>query len=237
VKLPRFGLLLACLVYVPLAGAVSLGQIDNFEDGTLMGWSMGVGRSGSPVTNVPTGGPAGADDNFLRVFSTGNASTGFPRLTAFNDDARWLGNYVTANVTAIRMDLRNFGATELSIRIALRDSTGAAAPTALSKTAVVLPVGGGWTTAMFSLANADLIFEDGASSSDPSLNPLMSPVDLRIFHAATAVYPGAPIAGTLGIDNVQAIPEPAVIVQMIAGLALLIAWIGYRRGRSREEIR
>ena len=43
--------------------AVIAGQNDNFEDGTLQGWSSGAGYD-----NIATGGPAGAGDNYLTVY-------------------------------------------------------------------------------------------------------------------------------------------------------------------------
>ena len=48
-------------------GAIGPGQTDTFEDGTLLGWDMGP-PAPSP-TNEATGGPAGMDDNFLRITS------------------------------------------------------------------------------------------------------------------------------------------------------------------------
>ena len=44
------------------ANAVTLGQIDDFEDGSTQLWSEG-GRSPKPPTNVASGGPGEADDN------------------------------------------------------------------------------------------------------------------------------------------------------------------------------
>lgn len=218
------GLLLIAFLHAGYASAVSVGQIDTFEDGTIMGWTMGPNRTGSPVSNVASGGPGGAGDNFLQVVS---GSNGFPRLTVFNDDARWLGDYVAANITAITMDLRNLGATDVSIRIALRGGLGSFAMTALSNAAVQLPAGGAWTKARFSVQPADLIFEDGATAS-----LLSNPVDLRIFHAVNGAYPGGVITASLGIDNVQAVPEPGLAVQLIAGTALVCGWAALRRRRS-----
>src|SRR6187402_2819642 len=95
------------------ARAIVPGQIDTFEDGTLMGWANGVPEY---LTNV-TGGPGGPGDHYLRLIADGVGQGG--RLTTFNIN-QWLGNYIAASVTAIALDLRNEGATSLSIRLAFK---------------------------------------------------------------------------------------------------------------------
>ena len=54
-------LLLAVCFLQPTVGstAVTLGQIDDFQDGTLQGWL--VGFVGVPPVNFADGGPDGAD--------------------------------------------------------------------------------------------------------------------------------------------------------------------------------
>ena len=49
-------LLFAALFFARPANALVQGQIDNFEDGTTMGWSNGV--PGALVNIVPAGRPA-----------------------------------------------------------------------------------------------------------------------------------------------------------------------------------
>ena len=66
------------------ARAVSVGQIDDFEDGTLQGWMMGANNiTATHMTNITVGGPAGVDDNFLQVVSHEAEATGGGRLTLF----------------------------------------------------------------------------------------------------------------------------------------------------------
>ncbi|MEO6435672.1 MAG: hypothetical protein ABIP55_07905, partial [Tepidisphaeraceae bacterium] len=66
--------------------AISAGQVDTFQDGTLAGWKNG-GAQPAP-TNVANGGPAGANDRFLQFTSTN-------RLAVFNETT-WSGNFNAA---------------------------------------------------------------------------------------------------------------------------------------------
>ena len=74
-----------------------------------------------PVTNISTGGPAGAGDHYIQLTADGSNSGG--KLTAFNRD-QWLGDYLAAGVTAIEVDLLNQSAVTLSIRLAFKNGPG-----------------------------------------------------------------------------------------------------------------
>jgi hypothetical protein len=78
-------LLVAMLIYPRLASPVTLGQIDTFEDGTTQNWLVGLlgAPHPAPPVNVPTGGPAGVDDNYLLLSAIGGVGAG-NRLTAIN---------------------------------------------------------------------------------------------------------------------------------------------------------
>ena len=73
------------LIGVLISGAalaIGAGQVDDFEDGTVQGWSEG-GPSPNPPVNIATGGPDGADDNYLRnAASGGGGSSGNTSLAA-----------------------------------------------------------------------------------------------------------------------------------------------------------
>jgi hypothetical protein len=150
-------------------------------------------------------------------------------MVFFNDDARWLGDYQAANITAIAMDLRNLSNSAMTIRIAFRDGTTSAAPTAISTLGLALPANSAWVHAVFPISAASLTLLNGATQAI-----LQSPVDLRILHAPGANYPGPFINATLGVDDIQAIPEPSTVVQLLAGLALVCGWIAVRHRSSRH---
>src|SRR5687768_4371857 len=106
-------------VVPPFAGAVTVGQIDTFQDGTTENWFAGGGPFGAvppvPPTNIPTGGPGGSTDRYLHIAATGGSGAG-SRLTAING-TQWTGNYLTAGVNAISIDVNNLGTTDLSLRL------------------------------------------------------------------------------------------------------------------------
>src|SRR6476620_10626219 len=65
-------------------------QLNDFETGTTQGWTNGGGAS--DPSNVTTGGPGGANDNFLRITARGGSGAG-SRLASFNRSSQWIGNY------------------------------------------------------------------------------------------------------------------------------------------------
>ena len=62
------------------AGAVVVGQLDTFADGTTGGWFAGGGPLGGtppvPPAVVGSGGPGGAGDAYLQLSSTGSMGPG-----------------------------------------------------------------------------------------------------------------------------------------------------------------
>jgi len=190
----------------------TLGQTDTFQDGTTDGWQ--TGRSGSP-RNVSTGGPAGAADAFLEMTSTGTGGPG-SKAIIFNH-AQWAGNYTSAGVTEIDMDLKNLGTTPLHMRLAFNQFGGG--PGYETINAVALPTGSGWQHAIFRIGSADLT----PLESPPSLATVLSNVaEVRILSAASPSLDGDIIATAIGIDNIKAVPEPMSGCVLVAAAPLLL---------------
>src|SRR5438132_13125182 len=101
----------AAFILPSIALGITLGQVDNFEDGTTQGWGDPAGNS----INIATGGPTGVNDNFLQVSS--GTFGGASKLITFNQ-SQWVGNYLSAGVSSISMDLKNLGSSTIPIRIA-----------------------------------------------------------------------------------------------------------------------
>jgi hypothetical protein len=195
------------------AWAISGSSFDNFEDGSVQGWVSGAANP-SPPTNVATGGPAGAGDNYLLITSNGLSGPG-SRLVGINA-SQWAGNYLSAGVDGITMDLRNFGSTDLSLRLALYGPGGLVSVT---NDVVNLSSSGAWTRASFSLTPSLL--------TGDALTVLAGVLDIRLFHGTTALFPGQIIAGNLGVDNISAVPEPGPAALLLAGLGG-VAWLRRR---------
>jgi hypothetical protein len=213
-----FGLILLFFVHLVLVGrtgAVVLGQVDTFEDGTTMGWANGVPGA---LVNIDTGGPAGVDDNFLQLTADGVGAGG--RLTTFNLQ-QWLGNYIGQGVTSIEIDLRNQGSVALSIRLAFKSQNQPNAPGYLSAP-ILLPIGSGWQHFSISLTAANLIPIGGPAPYATFFSSGLG--DARIIHEVGATtLNGDFIVGQVGIDNIRAVPEPTTVALVVGGMLFLTA--------------
>ena len=237
---PSFGsavLAAALSLALPSAiAAVSVGHVDDFEDGTTQGWTINLLGFGAPPLsaypiNVASGGPSGANDNYLLLTAVGGSGGG-RRLTAINVSAAWTGDFSAAGISGIRLQARNLGTTDLQLRLLLENPVGGpATDVAISDDPLPLPSGGGWTTLVFSLAVADLMTLQG------DVNALLGNVTaLRLFHSSQDAFPGEAIVAQLGVDNVTAlanggpppgVPEPAS--WLLTATALFGAWASRRR--------
>jgi hypothetical protein len=189
--------LAASLLVAAAAQAVTSGQTDTFEDGTTGNWTVGAIHP-APPQNVPDGGPAGAGDNYLFLTALGGNGPG-SRLAMINA-GQWAGDYLAAGVVRISMNVANFGATDLSLRLVFMDPV-AGPPTNVAITAAVpLLAGSGWQTAEFAVAPGDLIVLQG-----DAVALLGATTELRLFHGEASLYPGPPVVASLGVDNIMAL--------------------------------
>jgi hypothetical protein len=194
------------------ARAVVLGQIDTFESGTTLGWAAGLTQ---PIVN--TGGPSGESDNFLQLTADGSGSSG--KLTVFNR-AQWLGDYISQGITGIDLDLENLGATPLTIRLAFKSSTANGAPSYLSA-GFTLPADATWHHATFTLSAATMTALGSPAAFDTFCSSGIA--EMRIINEAGATNSnGDTVTSTLGVDNIQAVPEPNPTTLALLTLLLLL---------------
>jgi len=211
------GTVLAAIAGVFLATTVASAtpvaqQVNDFENGTTQSWTNGGGAP-DPV-NVNTGGPAGAADNFLRVNANGGSSAG-GRLAVYNRSTQWVGNYTTARITSVELDLKNLGTSPLVMRLGLQETGG----TRFASTVPFnLPADGLWHHATFGLASSDLT-RIGSTSYTTAVTRIN---ELRVIHSTAADFMGDPINSSVGIDNIRAVPEPALLGAAGAAALLLM---------------
>jgi hypothetical protein len=217
-------ILFGFMMFSRVALAITIGTTDTFT-GSLDNWQKGISNP-TYLSVVAGGGPAGAGDSYLQSVADGGGS--FGKLTVFNQN-QWDSDYLTDGVTSIRMNLLNSGTGPLQVRLGLRNSGGAGY---ISTNPFVLGTGSGWQTADFPVTEAALtpVGNPGSFSSF-----LSSGFALRILHAtSTANLNGSTVVGTLGVDNVTAVPEPsAVVLAGLSGIGLVAA--ARRLGRSRRS--
>lgn len=195
------------------ADPIPVGQVDDFQDGTLQHWEGGAAR-----TNIPTGGPAGDGDRYLRINSGGE------HLGAKND-TQWAGDYVANGMTRIAMHLKNDGPAEVQLRILFKRGSSQYAST----TAATLSAQSGWRRTVFGLTPDDLTRVRGSDS----LEEVLSDVDRWVIHHD----PGSPspsgdspnINATIGVDNIIAVPEPATLALLAAAALCGLATIRRKR--------
>jgi hypothetical protein len=192
----------ALISVAPCARGVTFGQIDDFENGLLGNW---VGDLPS-VSNITTGGPTGAGDNFLQIAANGMLGPG-SRLIAYNT-TQWTGNYAAAQITSIAMDARNLGENPIHLRFAFGD--GSAIPTWFASTdPIILAVGSAWQPVSFSLSAMTRV--SGTTALQAALTNvqairILSSVDLPPVGGGGAR--GDAILATLGVDNITAAGAP-----------------------------
>lgn len=205
------------LFFLKASAAITPGLLSDFEDGTTQSWS-----GNSNPTNIANGGPLGAGDNFLQI-GGGN------RFATFNLTGSYSG-IVDSSVTGFQVDMmRPFGEGAIEMRLVMfGPGAGNAADRWTSSTAFTVPDDGNWATYTFSLAEADL---SQVLGSDTYANMLLD-VDRVMFRydPGTPSATGVSNTGTLGIDNVTAVPEPAAYVAIFG----LFGWCfaAYRRRKT-----
>ena len=227
----RNGLCALLLVQSSLAAGVTSTTFDDFSDPTLplQGWDMGrADITATHMSNVSDGGPAGAGDNFLQVISDGDTDgiiRAGERLTFFNR-LQWTGDYLSAGITAIAMDLKNFSSTEtLNLRLAIEGGTTVdVGGLFATQSSISLASGSDWTHVVFSLAPADLVPVSGNSgvTGNDVMAALGNVVELRLLNSATPDWAGTPVGATLGIDNIHVVPLPPALGLFASGLAVFL---------------
>ncbi len=188
---------------------IALGQSDDFEDDTLMNWNGSFLPATLPM-NISTGGPAGAGDNYLQITSSGGGGPG-SKLATYNQD-QWIGDYTTAGVTSIDVDVRNFSSSTVELRVLLFGGGGEFA------SAIATPVvnDGFWHHLTLGVGAADLVPNEGADPLDVSLT-LADVSRLMLRHQIDVPGESPSFVGQIGIDNVTATPEPTALAMLLIG--------------------
>lgn len=204
---PRITFVLAMVAVASTVSAQQVGQIDDFEDATTQGWKEGPTSPNKP-TNISSGGPDGANDNYLRNVSSGTFGAG-GRMVLRNTTT-WSGDYNNAEIESIQMWLLNEGDTPMQIRIALGDAGGNIGTWFASSNAFALPADDVWRQASFDLSSTSLTRIQGTSSRAAVLS---SVAELRILSAAQPDFRGDIISATLGVDDIEALGAEPLLPQ------------------------
>jgi hypothetical protein len=122
------------------------------------------------------------------------------------------------------VDLKNFGATALTIRFEF-ENPFAGGDDAVTNTGFTLPAGSDWMHALFPVGLTELTALDGTVAG-----ALANTSVLRMIHAA-GLNEAESIAGQIAVDNItalgaiRAVPEPGTLYLSAAGLMFgALAW-------------
>jgi hypothetical protein len=189
-------------------GAIAPGQMDDFQiPGNSLGWEGGHERFSPPPAQVPTGGPAGPGDGYLRI-----STSGFHLGT--RNEQQWKGDYLAARVEAIQLYAKDIDpdSDEIRLRILLFGPGGTFA--SINRTDPI--PGDSWQSYVFGVTAADLTHVEGGTGT---LEDTLANVEkLLIRHdRQTPTLPGSHpphIEATLGLDNITVITTPFVEVQV-----------------------
>lgn len=179
--------------------AITSNQFDDFQiSADSANWTGGNPIYSPPPTQIADGGPNGASDGYLKI-----SVDGF-HLGTYNQ-SQWAGDYITAGVTDIEMDVNLLdGPNSVSLRILLFGIGGTWASTILAPE-LTAP---GWQHVSFGLSIDDLSFVGGGSGV---LNDTLANVQ-KLLLRHDRLVPTPPgnhpphITATLGIDNITALP-------------------------------
>jgi hypothetical protein len=131
---------------------------------------------------------------------------------------QWAGNFSAAGINYIEMDLINLGETDLTMRLYFEDPIpGPPTNEAVTTFGFDLAAGSGWQHAIFPIMPSDLTVLSGSAET-----VLGRTTVLRIMHNPEATFPPPSIAAVVGIDNITAVPEPAVLGMTAFGVGALL---------------
>lgn len=200
-------------------------------DSGLEGWLPDKWQT-STTNGLSLGNP------YLRMAADGSGEIG--KVVTFNQDSEWTGNYITAGVNGINLDIVNMSSSDvvyLRILLGNRGNPQQSGGTwFLSETAIVIPAQSSWATVFLPLEEnnmtkvGNLMGQVGTDTYEETFENIQA---IRIMSARSKFSViGDEFLGVVGVDNISLVPEPSTMP--LIGLGGLIIFYGRRRNRQRE---
>jgi len=194
-------LLLTLFVTSASIAQITAGVPDDFDTpADVHNWVHGGGPGNSPnPPSLQTVG--GVDNNYLKNTSTASGGAG-GKFVMLNT-SQWTGDYITAGIKSVSIQVRNNGATALNLRVTFGASVGGSATHWMSATPVVVPVGSGWINVLFPITQTYMAQSvSGGSQNYPTV---MGAVAVMRIVSSTAVdHRGDEFIGDADFDNITA---------------------------------
>ena len=200
-----------------------------FDDGSE-GWQPWTTSSVNGIT---------PGNSYLNIAADGEAEAG--KMITFSWETEWTGNYYSAGVTGIRMDISNMSDSDtvfLRVALANRASPQQTGGTwFISQNPIVVPMLSSWTNVFLPLNEGALVVVgnlSGELGTDSYQDTFSDIRNIRILSAAVPLGAiGDEFVGNVGVDNVALVPEPTTLP--LVGLGSLIVFYGCRRNAYRTS--
>ena len=144
-----------------LAAWISSIAIVLFGDPIFITSTFDTGNEGWQPDNWLTSTENGLspDNPYLKIAADGSGKLG--KMITFNSNSEWTGDYYSASVTGLRLDISNMSnIDDLFLRIAVGNRASPQQPGGtwlLSSTSFFIPAASPWQSVVLSLAESDLI--------------------------------------------------------------------------------
>ena len=157
-------------------------QVDDFEDNTPQGWTIGNPTlAGILITTPADGGPDGAGDGYFSYTTTGSSNGGGSKCLIYSRNVQWSGDFTGQGVVAVKMDVRaTSGDVTLRIGLADQDSNSFPVTQMVTTNPVVITAGSGWQEVTIPIQPSDFTVLPGGSGLTAA-QVLASVVEMRIF--------------------------------------------------------
>ncbi len=198
--------LMTTTIDVRKSWGIVVGHIDNFNDGTRQGWQVGPTGFVFPVSQ-PDLGPNGAGDYALWM-ATDDAGGEVDNLVVFNTSSNWSGDWTSADVSRIQLDVKDPGSNSFTLAIRLGiagpnpPSQGGGGNTFVTE-AMEVPKDGQWHRLTFDVTPSSFD-STGGNNIEAALSSVRH---FRIIHNPLQSFSGAspPGGGEFFLDNIQAL--------------------------------
>ena len=209
---------------------LSIATVAVFADPTFITSTFSTGNEGWQPDNWKTNNVSGIspDNPYLEIAAVGSGKTG--KMITFNQSAEWTGDYISALVTGIRLNIANMSdSDDVYLRVALgnRASPQQSGGTWwISKTATLIPLESDWTTVFLPIAESEMVVVgniEGESDNESFSTTFADIQAIRILSAAVPVgATGDEFFGDVLVDNIALVPEPSTLPLIGIGLGTLM---------------
>jgi hypothetical protein len=212
------------LFVMPAFADITVGHVDDFQDGTTQHWRIGV--PASFPKNVANAGPLGIGDHAL--FTTNTQAGSRSMLVVLNEDnqqfpgsANWEGDWTAAGVTQVSFDVRNPGTTQGASNLTMRLGIAGPGTGGISQFGDVYITGGqvvppdnSWHSLTFDVLASDFMYVGAPreESDPPNIDAALADVlQFRILSNPLDEFPGSSAPNEFYLDNIRVIGAPATV--------------------------